>query len=99
MTGNLKYQAYQTAYIGVGHILLSYLFTIVFVIISWGLILPLSLPIHFICDWLIEKVISVVPSLLYLIAIIIVQQLVSHCTSGLNVLPVLQCNFFSFVVL
>ena len=73
MTGNLKYQAYQTAYIGVGFVLQIGLFTFVFLLLGWGLILPIILPIDFIKDWLIQQIISIAPSLGYLFAIVILQ--------------------------
>ena len=54
MTGNLKYQAYQTAYIGVGFMIQTYLLTAVTVLVTYLFILPLSIPIDFIKDFIIE---------------------------------------------
>ena len=42
MTGNLKYQAYQTAYISIGFIIQLYLFFTVLLLLCWLFILPLS---------------------------------------------------------
>ena len=70
MTGNLKYQAYQTAYIGVGFVIQTWVLTVVTVLISYLFILPLKIPIVFIQEWWIEKMITVLPSLAYLIIII-----------------------------
>ena len=70
MTGNLKYQAYQTAYIGVGFVIQVYVLTAITILISFLFVLPLMIPIPFIEDWLLDKMATVLPSLVYLIIII-----------------------------
>ena len=70
MTGNLKYQAYQTAYIAAGFIVQLWLVTIVLLLFAWLVILPFIVPIDFIKKFIIEKLIGVAPSLGYLIFII-----------------------------
>ena len=70
MTGNLKYQAYQTAYIGVGFVIQTYVLTVVTVLLTYLIILPLKIPIVFIEEWIINKLETVLPSLVYLIIII-----------------------------
>ena len=67
MTGNLKYQAYQTAYIGVGFIIQTYVFTFLTVSFTFLFILPLKIPIVFIQEWYIDKLSTVLPSLIYLL--------------------------------
>ena len=70
MTGNLKYQAYQTAYIAAGFIVQLWLVTIVLLLFAWLVVLPFVVPINFIKNFIIEKLIGVAPSLGYLIFII-----------------------------
>ena len=70
MTGNLKYQAYQTAYIGVGFVIQTYVLTVVTVLLTYLIILPLKIPIVFIEEWIINKLETVLPSVVYLIIII-----------------------------
>ena len=70
MTGNLKYQAYQTAYIAAGFIVQLWLVTIVLLLFAWLVVLPFIVPIDFIKDYIIEKLIGVAPSLGYLLFII-----------------------------
>ena len=67
MTGNLKYQAYQTAYIGVGFIIQTYVFTFITVSFTFLFVLPLKIPIVFIQKWYIDKLSTVLPSLIYLL--------------------------------
>ena len=55
MTGNLKYQAYQTAYIGDGFVIQTYVLTIITVLLTYLIILPLKIPIVFIEEWIINK--------------------------------------------
>ena len=73
MTGNLKYQAYQTAYIGVGFIVQLFLAFIVMLLATWLVVLPLSIPIVPIKDFVIEKLIGAAPTIAYLIGFIILQ--------------------------
>ena len=73
MTGNLKYQAYQTAYIGVGFIVQPFLAFIVMLLATWLVVLPLSIPIVPIKDFVIEKLIGAAPTIAYLIGFIILQ--------------------------
>ena len=70
MTGNLKYQAYQTAYIAAGFIVQLWLVTIVLLLLAWLVVLPFIVPIDFIKNYIIEKLIGVAPSLGYLLFII-----------------------------
>ena len=87
MTGNLKYQAYQTAYIGVGFVIQTYVLTIVTILLAYLIVLPLKIPIVFIEEWIIEKLIKVAPSLVYLIIII-----------GLDTTETLRCNTLGVVM-
>ena len=82
MTGNLKYQAYQTAYIGVGFVIQVYVLTVVTVLISYLFVLPLKIPIVFIQEWIIEKLVTVLPSLAYLIIIIGLDATVTNRNDG-----------------
>lgn len=75
MTGNLKYQAYQTAYISIGFILQLYLFFAILVLLCWCFILPLTVPIKSIQDYLTERIVTMVPALVYLFASVILQNL------------------------
>ena len=75
MTGNLKYQAYQTAYIGVGFIVQLFLAFIVMLLAAWLVFLPLIIPIVPIKNFVIEKLIGAAPTLAYLIGFIILQML------------------------
>ena len=70
MTGNLKYQAYQTAYIAAGFIVQLWLVTIVLLLFAWLVVLPFIVPIDFIKNFIIEKLIGVAPSLGYLFFIV-----------------------------
>ena len=76
MTGNLKYQAYQTAYIGVGFIIQLFLCFVVFLLISWLFVLPLAIPIIPIKDFIIEKLKGAAPTIGYLIGMILLQNIV-----------------------
>ena len=73
MTGNLKYQAYQTAYIGVGFIVQLFLAFIVMLLAAWLVFLPLIIPIDPIKNFVIEKLIGAAPTIAYLIGFIILQ--------------------------
>ena len=73
MTGNLKYQAYQTAYIGVGFIVQLFLVFIVLLLATWLVVLPLMIPITPVKDFVIEKLIGAAPTIAYLIGFIILQ--------------------------
>lgn len=75
MTGNLKFQAYQTAYIILGFSIQAMFLWLVFVVITWGIILPMTLPIPIVRTALMDILKNkIAPTLAYVVFITVFQR-------------------------
>jgi hypothetical protein len=76
MTGNLKFQAYQSAYFILGFNIQSLFVFAVGLGITWGIILPFSIPIVFIRDFWIDLLLNTaLPSGGYVLVLMVFQQI------------------------